>query len=587
MGITKFGKFIDNYDNCRFKTTLQNISSLFIDCNGIFHKAKGEVYKISRDRSNLYIYSDKDRERIAKQNPKDLEKKHIKLIIEIIEGILRKFRPTDTLILAPDGMAPVAKMQQQKERRYDVNEEEDKLFMGASISPGTEFMINLDTELRKWLAKDNQLFPKKVIYSSHMMPGEGEHKIFDCIRNRDLNTAYGNHVVYGADGDLFIISLFSPMRNIYLYHEDRKCYYSIDKLKKLLTKDMNYNPDNGKVVNPQLIRDFCFLTYFIGNDFLHRMPNLYDTQTSMKILMDCYRKNAKNLTNFKNEILWKNLVSFLKILRDYKIEGMTLYEFSVYSGFTPKHNKDWQTYPQLRESMKLYDLDGNQVDANYDPKLHSYKLDMKAFTRAWYDKQFKPHCQKLRDEYKGKNFYTSKDVQNMCKYYCKTLQWCLHYYNRGDAKINKMLFYPFHFTPLIESLINYLEHQFTLKSWEFTQGIFSNSHYSLSPIHQLMLILAPANKALIPSPFRELYVSKLASICPEKFITLGKEGTDANHVKIKLIPPVNPFLVKRVVDASGEKIPEKYSIVGLTIIEKDKKEFQLNKDLTISQEELI
>lgn len=594
MGITKFRTFINDYDKVKFKGKLDKISSLFIDCNGIFHKGKGEIYKLSRHdkgpKIGTYIYSDKDREKISKQDPIKLENQHIKFIIDEFEIILKKFKPSSTLILAPDGMAPAAKMQQQKERRYGSNPEEDKLFMGAKISPGTEFMMKLDIAIREWLSKENPLFPKKVIYSSHLIPGEGEHKIFDFIRNHDIETHHGNHVIYGADGDLFIISLFSPLRNIYLFNENSGEYYTINKLKTLITKDMRYNEYDTKPVNPQLLRDFCFLTFLIGNDFIHRMPNLYNTSTSLKILIDCYKKNKRNLTNFKNQIQWKNFLFFLKILRDYKIEDMSLYEFNTFSTFTSLHTKGWVPYPEMRESMDIYDLKNNKLDNDtiYDPSKNSYKFNIKNFAKLWYDKQFKPQNLELQKLYKNKNFYNTKDVEKMCENYFKILQWCLQYYNNGDKNVNKLLFYPFYFTPLIESMISYLEYKINVDDLSFEKNILDNSGYSLTPIHQLMLILSPHNKMIIPSPFRELYTDKLSSISPIEFTTLGKEGTDADHVKIKLIPPINPFLVMKVIDMSNEKIPEEYNIVRPLIIKKNIEEKIKNKkDYSISQEEVL
>lgn len=569
MGITKFKNFINKYEKVKFKNKLDNISSLFIDCNGIFHKGKGEVYKLARDDKGAYIYSDKDRERISKKDPKKLEKEHIQFIIDEFDLILNKFKPTSTLILAPDGMAPAAKMQQQKERRYGNNKEEDKLFMGASISPGTDFMMKLDVAIRNYLNKPNPLFPKKIIYSSHLIPGEGEHKIFDFIRNHDIETSYGNHVIYGADGDLFIISLFSPLRNIYLFDENKKEYYSINKLKTLITQDLNYDERNfRKPVEPQLIRDFCFLTFLIGNDFIHRMPNLYNTKLSLEILMECYKKNKSNLTNKYNEIEWKNFLNFLKILKDYQIDGMNLYEFHHFSNHTNKFVKGWVPYPELRESMTFFDLKNNEIEEeiNYDPSKHSYQFDIKKFAKLWYDKQFKPRSIEIQNLYKDDKFYTRKDVEKMCKFYFKILQWCLKYYNGGDKKVSKLIFYPFNFTPLIESMISYLQYKIRINDANFHTN---NEGYSLTPIHQLMLILPPSNKELIPSPFRELYTTKLASISPENFTILEKEGTDADHVKIKLIPPINPFLVKKVIDNSGEKIPEEYNIADVLIIKKD------------------
>ena len=205
MGIVKFKKFIKNYKVFFKKDKLENVVSLFIDTNGIFHKAKAETYKLTRDMKGNYIYSQEVRDKIAKTDPKILESKHINMVIETLDNLLEKFKPTGTLILAPDGVAPAAKMQQQKERRYGYNSEEDKLFMGASISPGTDFMIKLDTAIKKWLQKGGKNFPHKTIYSSHLAPGEGEHKIFDFIRSNSLSTSRGRHVIYGADGDLFFL----------------------------------------------------------------------------------------------------------------------------------------------------------------------------------------------------------------------------------------------------------------------------------------------------------------------------------------------------------------------------------------------
>lgn len=592
MGITKFKKFINKYDKVKFNTKLENISSLFIDCNGIFHKAKGEVYKLSRNNKNAYVYSDKEREKILKQDPEKLEKKHIKFIIDEFESILNKFKPTSTLILAPDGMAPTAKMQQQKERRYGNNPEEDKLFMGASISPGTEFMMKLDTAIRKWLSKENPLLPKKVIYSSHLNPGEGEHKIFDFIRNHDIETHQGNHVIYGADGDLFIIAFFSKLRNIYLFDENQKEYYTINKLKVLITKDMNYDPVYfSRPVEFQLVRDFSFLTFLIGNDFIHKMPNLYDTKLSLEILIECYKKNQKKLTNHKDEIIWSNFLSFLKILRDYKIEGMSLYEFHHFSNLTNLHTKGWAPYPEIRESMEFYDLKDNKIEEeiNFDPSKNTYKFNLKKFAKLWYDKQFKPRNLELQMLYKDNKFYSKRDVEKMCNEYFKILQWSLHYYNKGDKKINKMFFYPFFFTPLIESMISYLEYKVRLQDDNFSKYVLDFSNYQLTPVHQLMLILPPSNNILIPSPFRELYTEKLDSISPIEFTTLGKEGTDADYVKIKIIPPVNPFLVKKVIEDSNYTIPDKYNIPSILMIVKDKKEPEIKnkKDYRIQQKEIL
>ena len=51
-----------------------------------------------------------------------------------------------------------------------------------------------------------------------------------------------------------------------------------------------------------------------------------DSNDSMVMLQDLYRKEAKYLTNDKNEIIWKNLLKFMKSWRDYKNE----YGYDIY-----------------------------------------------------------------------------------------------------------------------------------------------------------------------------------------------------------------------------------------------------------------
>ena len=43
-------------------------------------------------------------------------------------------------------------------------------------------------------------------FSNEKVPGEGEHKIIDYIRK---NNPYDSYCIYGADADLFMLSLSS------------------------------------------------------------------------------------------------------------------------------------------------------------------------------------------------------------------------------------------------------------------------------------------------------------------------------------------------------------------------------------------
>jgi 5'-3' exonuclease len=105
-------------------------------------------------------------------------------------------------------------------------------------------MINLDYFIQRFLAenaKAGSFSVKNIVYSSHLVPGEGEHKIFDMLRagKESLNIPDDKNIlVYGKDADLFMLTLLSPNPNIYLIREDLNESINIDELRKLIYKDM-------------------------------------------------------------------------------------------------------------------------------------------------------------------------------------------------------------------------------------------------------------------------------------------------------------------------------------------------------------
>src|SRR5206468_2684626 len=92
------------------------------------------------------------------------------------------------------------------------------LFDTTAITPGTYFMILLDANLQEFFndsAVFEELLAKRIVYSSHLVPGEGEHKIFDYYRTQPI-PGKGKHVLYGMDADLIVLSLMSDLPGIIL-----------------------------------------------------------------------------------------------------------------------------------------------------------------------------------------------------------------------------------------------------------------------------------------------------------------------------------------------------------------------------------
>ena len=83
-------------------------------------------------------------------------------------------------------------------------------FERNAITPGTEFMQRLTEHLHFFAAKKMKEDPtwsccQEVIVSGPEVPGEGEHKIINYIRQMKNEPDYDPHTwhcVYGLDADL-------------------------------------------------------------------------------------------------------------------------------------------------------------------------------------------------------------------------------------------------------------------------------------------------------------------------------------------------------------------------------------------------
>ncbi|EDQ90292.1 uncharacterized protein MONBRDRAFT_16584, partial [Monosiga brevicollis MX1] len=170
-------------------------------------------------------------------------------IFTYIDRLFRVIRPRRLVFMAVDGVAPRAKMNQQRARRFraaqegrearqDLQASGDNLsafrqrrkermpFDSNCITPGTEFMSRLSAALQHYvvlrLSEDPGWANLQVIFSDASVPGEGEHKILDFIRNARNGPNYDpnqRHVLYGADADLILLGLATHEPAIYVLRE--------------------------------------------------------------------------------------------------------------------------------------------------------------------------------------------------------------------------------------------------------------------------------------------------------------------------------------------------------------------------------
>lgn len=232
----------------------------------------------------------------------------------------------NTIYIITDGVAPRAKMNQQRIRRFlsilNNSPERRELFDTNCISPGTLFMKELDCFLRNWYANKSN-----VVFSDSNDPGEAEHKIMKIIKGTEDRTV--THVIYGLDADLIMLSLacnknIKLLRENTLHHkwcQDSKfLLYHISGLKKEILNDI-YD-GTGLQINYNTIKDFIYLNFFIGNDFIPGIKNFEITSNGIDYIISIYTELLKKYEgNFYiidkySNINNNNLIEFLEDLNE-------------------------------------------------------------------------------------------------------------------------------------------------------------------------------------------------------------------------------------------------------------------------------
>lgn len=180
-------------------------------------------------------------------------------IFKYTDRLIRMARPRKILMIAIDGVAPRAKMNQQRSRRFrsardarlknqemeiemKLKQQQDILngkiiddsvksghtqWDSNAITPGTPFMDILAKSVRYWvaykLAHDENWENLQVVISDSSVPGEGEHKIMNFIRSQRSNPQYNpntTHSIYGLDADLIFLGLATHEPHFRILRED-------------------------------------------------------------------------------------------------------------------------------------------------------------------------------------------------------------------------------------------------------------------------------------------------------------------------------------------------------------------------------
>ncbi|ORM39350.1 5'-3' exoribonuclease 4 [Babesia sp. Xinjiang] len=484
----------------------------------------------------------------------------LRRITSAIEMLFNVVKPKKMLYMGVDGVCPTAKINQQRGRRFRISKNVDQLaeicsqvssengdtyvaqrlpfdeydnvtFNPNHISPGTDFMQILDNEVANWLAlKTVEGFFGKcsVVYNGVTVPGEGEHKIFQCIRKMNKASRHARkemHLVYGLDADLMMLSMALKMPNIKVLREERNyaphvvCkkkgepYFATDTGIVHLHKwdFIDLKKTNFEVVSLRTLRkrmyehclkhlmmkfrtasfaflnrpeapyrltdDFVLLSFLAGNDFLPRLPTVdFANQSFLEMITTYYVLMQK----------WKGFLT----------DGLKIHIPRLQTLFKAlsKYEMKW-----FKERAQVED-----VSEYSSPKLYA----------DYY------HTQKCQ-------VYGKANIRRMCIDYLKGLFWILSYYHHDCPSWDWS--YRYHYAPLVSDLAEVS-----------TVDVTFNKGGPITPLEHLLAVSPPNGNELLPPSYRQLSTSdgELHQYFPTEF-EINEDGKTNEWEHVVKLPFVN------------------------------------------------
>lgn len=560
---------ITNIDDVELNDSIrvETVDHLLIDTNCLIHP-----------QSKIVCINNPN---LVENNVELLEKKIIKQVIEYIKLLIDKTKPTKSIYISVDGVAPMAKIKQQRLRRFKTmydnkmteliskkyNKPTKKEWNNSAITPGTIFMDKLMKSILSWIKNTN--FDCKVIFSSSYTPGEGEHKLLQYLKSLP-QTDNDVSVIYGLDADLLFLALSSEREKLYLMRETSQMeidnshcnegfsYLSIDVLRVIIRDEMVQRLTSDRMWDDKsLVNDFVFLCYFCGNDFIPNIPSLSIKPPNKKIqngidtIIDTYTDVMKsvNIAETKyliqindNKHIHINYELFLNILN-----ALTDQEIAYYNDFFKY--KRFIHFSDSRDPYEIekYNYDTNIIDNYYDPIMLGDPLcDM----NDWKYKYYK-HYFGIKIDVSDHN---DKSLYNVLDDYIKGIIWTTYYYY--DRCKDYEWYYQYHHGPFLSDLRDFIKkYPNRLDNYEQLYGI--NGEWfngQIKPLQQLMLVLPHESSFLIPSSYRNLmFDATLKKYFPNRIQDIKIDYLYKNHAW-QNIPMINIIPARKVLSLSSKII---------------------------------
>uniref|UniRef100_A0A8C5SCD5 5'-3' exoribonuclease 1 n=1 Tax=Laticauda laticaudata TaxID=8630 RepID=A0A8C5SCD5_LATLA len=471
MGVPKFYRWVSERYPCLSQVVKEHqipeFDNLYLDMNGIIHQCShpndDDVhFRISEDK----VFAD---------------------IFHYLEVLFRIIKPRKVFFMAVDGVAPRAKMNQQRGRRFrSAREAEDKIkkalekgeilptesrFDSNCITPGTEFMARLHEHLKYFvnmkISTDKSWQGITVYLSGHETPGEGEHKIMEFIRSEktkpdhDPNT---RHCLYGLDADLIMLGLTSHEPHFSLLREEVRFggkksqrasapeettfhLLHLSLMREYI--DYEFSPVKDKISFPyeieRIIDDWILMGFLVGNDFIPHLPHFHINHDALLLLYRTYMTTLPELGGYINESGHLNLPRFEKYLiklsdfdREHFSEifvDLKWFESKVgnkylneAAGIAAEESKKQKN---LKAQENVICLNALEKTDNGNVETSKTALEDELEDDGLFEAEFRQYKRTYYMTKLGVEVVSNDFLADQAKCYVQAIQWILHYYYHG------------------------------------------------------------------------------------------------------------------------------------------------------------
>ena len=517
MGIPSyFYSIIRSYGD-RFFASKKKCRRLFLDLNCCIHGCKNRV--LSTFEGDIH----------TTEGNAQFETQVIKEVIRTIIRFCEETKPSDLLWIAVDGVVPLAKMVQQRERRSRAVEDREHIrkiyesygkdpprqWDSNAITPGTPFMLKMcDTIKTKLPMIREHTGVPHIEMNGVRNPGEGEQKIFQYIREHPGKDSESEDVVYGLDADLIILSLLQSIQPQQLSPlsllreeqafgklvqdestgEDVLIRFSVSEFAKVIPMEWS------GVDDPTLLMDYLVLMSLMGNDFVPHTPSLTFRSEGMEQILDAYRYVGERLIDTSSsEIRWDILGRILSHLESGELR--TLQVDAKKTNMIRKRIQMGQV--PFRHAIREDPIEQEIAAMDWD---HLHTPDtICAGDTGWKTRYYK----EIAGCY-GDSSIIKPVVSQVCNEYLYAIWWCWLYYNGKDVPGDKC--YSFASGPLLGDAAR--------ASTEWSSPVDTEDSFKVSDIPveaQLLVVLPPESHTILPE-----WVRKIAKQCPDLYPRSGK-----------------------------------------------------------------